>query len=117
MKKLTVFILSILVYGFSLFAQEKEIELNMLPQSVKQLAQQYVDIMQNSKHVTEFINKLEKANICGALYANEDGTLTEQGKFMAKKDFEIKNQIISPIEVVKVMHLESNILNKPSDEY
>ena len=68
MKKLTIFLFGFFFLSYSAFAQEKDMELSMLPQPAKQLTQQYIDILQSSKHIVEFYNKLENAKICDGFF-------------------------------------------------
>ncbi|MBN2892673.1 MAG: hypothetical protein JXL97_12465 [Bacteroidales bacterium] len=117
MKKLSVILLAIFLLSYSGFSQEKDMELSLLPQPAKQLTQQYIDILQSSKHIVEFYNKLENAKICDGFFASHEGILSEQRKTMAKKDFEVKDEILNPIEFSHLKHDNIHVNNKLSDAY
>lgn len=102
MKKISILFLIFTAFTFSLKAQQKDIPVSELPSEVKQVLQEYINILSTSKSLDECADNFLK--IAGGGLVNPAGTSLRSSvkPYSLKKDFDDIKSVKIPIVINRV---------------
>ena len=102
MKNVKLLLVAMLAVIFSANAQQKDIPVSELPKEVKQIVEEYVNILSTSKDLDECAEKFMK--IAGGGLVNPAGTKLRSSvkPYSLKKDFTNIKSVKMPVEIIRV---------------